>query len=122
MKANFPILTFDAAMATEDTLWVAGEAESHSAQQLRISDFLETVWKYPETIVSVTSHGAMIKVFLEVVGHPNPNFNLTTGQIMPVLISAERLKGSKDISGVTPPTTVKTCPLCGPAQENMEKQ
>jgi broad specificity phosphatase PhoE len=115
MKSNFPILTFDAAMPDEDTLWVEGRVESHSAQQLRISNFLESVSQHPETFVSVTSHGAMIKVFLEVVNHPNQNFNLTTGQIIPVLIRAERFKGLKNTSGVMPPTPIKTCPLCQPA-------
>jgi hypothetical protein len=112
MKANFPILTFDAAMPGEDKLWIAGKAEPHFAQQLRVSNFLETVSQHPETFVSVTSHGALIKVFLEVVGHPNPNFNLTTGQIMPVLIRVERFKGSKNTTGVPPTIPIKICPLC----------
>ena len=114
MKANFPILTFDAAMPDQDSLWMEGRAESHSAQELRVGRFLERVSHQPETFVSVTSHGSTIKVFLEVVGHPNPNFNMTTGQIIPVLIKAERFGGLKNTSGVTPPTPIKTCPLCGP--------
>jgi hypothetical protein len=115
MKANFPLLTFDAAMADQDPFWRAGKIESQSAQELRVSNFLETVSRNPETFVSVTTHGALIKVFLNVVGHPNPNFNLTTGQMIPALIRAESVKGLKDAAGVMPPAPTKTCPLCGQA-------
>jgi broad specificity phosphatase PhoE len=115
MEANFPILKFDTTMPEQDSLWMEGKAESRSAQALRVSRFLDVVWQQPETFVSVTSHGAMIQVFLEVVGHPNANFNLTTGQVMPVLVRGERLEGSRDTSRFMPPTPIETCPLCGPA-------
>jgi hypothetical protein len=100
-------------MPEQDTLWMEGKVESRSAEAFRVSRFLDTVWQQPKTFVSVTSHGAMIQVFLEVLGHPNANFNLTTGQIIPVLVRGERFEGSRDTSRVMPPTPIEACQLCG---------
>jgi hypothetical protein len=99
-------------MADQDPFWQAGMVESHSAQSLRVGNFLETVFNQPQTFVSVTTHGALIKVFLEVVGHPNPNFNLTTGQILPVFVKMERVRGAANKIDVSPSAPAKTCPIC----------
>jgi hypothetical protein len=114
MKAKFPLLTFNTDIKEEDPFWTAGKAESQSAQALRVSNFLESISHGPEIFLSITSHGALIKVFLDVVGHPNPKFNLTTGQIIPVLVRTERVMGLKNEVGIVPPLIVNTCPLCGP--------
>jgi len=119
MRAKFPLFVFDSTMEEEDPFWTAGKVESQSAQELRVTKFLEKVSRSPETFISVTSHGALIKVFLEVIGHPNPKFNLTTGQIVPVLVRTEEIKGEKADASVTPPTTATTCSLCGPTMGDM---
>jgi hypothetical protein len=99
-------------MADQDPFWHAGMVESHSAQLLRVTNFLETVFNQPETYVSVTSHGALIKVFLEVVGHPNANFTLGTGQIIPAFITMEKVRGATNKIHATPPAPAKNCPMC----------
>jgi hypothetical protein len=96
-------------MKDEDPFWTAGKVESQSAQELRVGSFLATVSRAPETFVSITSHGALIQVFLKVIGHPNPKFPLTTGQIIPTLVRTEIVKGVSDKVDVAPPATVRTC-------------
>lgn len=69
------------------------------------------------TVVSVTTHGVNVGPILEVVGHPNPKFNLTTGQSIAVLVKAERavLNTTTGGGGDDPPSPAATCGVCGPA-------
>jgi hypothetical protein len=53
-------------------------------------------------------------VFLDVIYRPYPKFNLTKGQIIPVLVRTERLRGLKEESAVALPPAVKTCPSWSP--------
>jgi hypothetical protein len=115
MKAYFPVLTFSAEMKEEDPFWTPGKVESQSMEEFRVSNFLESISRGPETFISITSHGALIKVFLDVIHHPNPKFNLTTGQVIPVLFRTERITAPQKESAVDPPSAAKACSLCGPA-------
>jgi hypothetical protein len=88
--------------------------ESSSAQSLRINRLLDDVFANDDsTFISFTSHAALISVILDAVGHPNPKFNLTTGQIVPALVRAEKVNGVRNTAGASPPVKVQTCPRCG---------
>jgi len=64
-------------------------------------------------VVSVTTHGVNINPLLSVGGHPNPMFNITTGQAVAVLVRATRVEGG--LGGVgEPPVPAAVCGVCGP--------
>lgn len=66
------------------------------------------------TFISFTTHGVVINPILQVIGYPNPSFNLTTGQAIPVLVKAQRVEdGSAGSQGeIEPPYPAKTCGSC----------
>lgn len=88
--------------------------ESASAQALRITEFLNEIFSTDgNSVVSVTTHGVNINPLLGIVGHPNPGFNITTGQAIAVLVRAERLKEERE-ARVDPPAPAESCGRCGP--------
>ena len=64
-------------------------------------------------VVSVTTHGVNINPLLGVVGHPNPKFNITTGQAVAVLLKAKRVESGLGSVG-EPPVPAAVCGVCSP--------
>jgi len=109
---RFPNYAFEPGFTEEDHLWTGKTVESQSAQVARVKKLLDDIFSTDRsTFISLTSHGATIAPILAVIGHPNPSFNLTTGQVIPVLVKAEKLEGEEAIS-VRPPAPAKTCGPC----------
>jgi broad specificity phosphatase PhoE len=98
----------------QDLAWVAGKAESQATTERRITTFLEQIYEQPEYFISVTSHGSITRAFLKVVGHPNPKFNITPGQIIPAIVRMEKMTKSKQELEVPGFSTLKKCDICGP--------
>jgi hypothetical protein len=119
---RFPLVHVDADMTEEDSLWKPGFSETDSSMQARARDFLNTVFSGPETIVSATSHGGLIRVLLEEIGYPNAAFRMHTSQNIPLLVRADKVPGKPRRAVVEPPRKAKTCNPCqGFSTETSEK-
>ncbi|KAK4451055.1 Phosphomutase-like protein 3 [Podospora aff. communis PSN243] len=114
IAARFPDYEFEEGFSEEDDLFTGKTIESASAQALRIKGFLDDLFENDESlVVSVTTHGVNINPLLGVVGHPNPRFNITTGQAVAMLVAAQRVEGEKGGVG-EPPVSAEVCGVCGP--------
>jgi broad specificity phosphatase PhoE len=112
IAATFPMMKLDADMPEEDALWHAGKGEPESNMKARSKEFLQTVFDGPETIVSGTSHGWIIRILLGVIKYPNPNFDMQTAQNIPLLIRGDKVSGKLEKAQAEGYTEVKTCPKC----------
>ncbi|KAJ6437268.1 phosphoglycerate mutase [Purpureocillium lavendulum] len=93
---------FEDGFAEHDELWEGaqskGETDAH--QRARSKTVLDDVFAHDDgTWISVTSHSGEIRALLAVLGHRE--FSLGTGQIIPVLVRAEAVRGGAP----APPTT-----------------
>ncbi|GJN67811.1 hypothetical protein PLICBS_001853 [Purpureocillium lilacinum] len=98
---------FEEGFTEEDELWQGaqskGETEAH--EQARSKTVLDDVFAHDDgTWLSVTSHSGEIRSLLAVLGHRE--FGLGTGQIIPVLVRAEAVRGG----GGSPPPGTTTAP------------
>ncbi|KAM7195801.1 Phosphomutase-like protein 3 [Naviculisporaceae sp. PSN 640] len=111
---RYPSYLFEPGFAEEDQLFTGESIESASAQSARVRRFLDDIFLNDKnTFVSVVTHGVNVGPMLEIIGHPNPKFNLTTGQSIAVLVKADKvvLNGT---AAVDPPTPAEVCGVCGP--------
>jgi hypothetical protein len=69
----------------DDKMWAQGMEESAESQRARVRSTLSTLGELNSTFISLTAHGAIINVFLEVMGYPNPKFPMGNAYILPVL-------------------------------------
>ena len=87
--------------------------ESPSAQTLRLRTLLDDIFSTDQnTFVSFTTHGVIVAPILQIIGHPNPAFNLTTGQVIPVLVKAQRNEVSGSEGSADPPSPAESCAPC----------
>jgi len=106
---NYPSYTFEDGFAEEDPLWDPLKRETDSAQDARSKTVLDDVFSNDDsTYISISSHSGEIGAILRVLGH-RP-FGLSTGQVIPVLVKAERVSGTAPTPTIAPYTTVSTCP------------
>jgi len=109
---RFPNYAFEEGFTEEDHLWTGRTIESQSAQVARVKSLLDDIFSTDRsTFISLTSHGATIAPILAVIDHPNPKFNLTTGQVIPVLVKAQKLE-KKEVTSISPPSPAKSCSPC----------
>jgi hypothetical protein len=88
-------VSFEPGFAEQDELWEKDYREPASARKYRLAQFLDDVWASDGGVVlSVTSHSGAIASMLEVVGHRR--FALETGGVVPVVVRAERVEGSRE--------------------------
>lgn len=125
IHALYPEWTFEKGFAEEDPLWDPVVRESAEAQDARTKVVLDDVFGSDEhTYISISSHSGEIASILRgmcalslwdmrkqltttVIGH-RP-FNLGTGQVIPVLVKAEKVYGASSSIAIPPATTVSTC-------------
>ncbi|CAK7267901.1 putative phosphoglycerate mutase pmu1 [Sporothrix epigloea] len=93
LHAGFPTVLFEDGFAETDPLWTGTTAESPAATDARSRALLDNVFATDDaTWISFTSHSGEITSLLRVLGHRA--FPLSTGQIIPVLVRAERFTES----------------------------
>ncbi|CAK7201543.1 putative phosphoglycerate mutase pmu1 [Sporothrix eucalyptigena] len=84
----FPDFAFENGFAEEDPLWTGTSDESDAANDVRSKKLLDDIFRSDDsTWISFTSHSGEISSLLRVLGHRV--FELSTGQIIPVLVRAE---------------------------------
>jgi len=104
----YPNFTFEKGFKEEDPLWDAIVRETDSAQDERSKTVLDDVFSHDDnTWISISSHSGEIGSILRVLGHQK--FSLGTGQVIPVLVKAETVKGDAPTTTIAPYTTVSTC-------------
>jgi hypothetical protein len=72
----------------QDSLWKAGMKEAKEHQSWRARKALAGLSDSQQTYISITAHGSIIRVFLEVMGHPNPRMSLPNSYIFPVFFKS----------------------------------
>ncbi|KAI8948991.1 phosphoglycerate mutase-like protein [Xylaria longipes] len=99
LAALFPNFRFEHGFAETDQLWRGGEDEGETpeAEFARTKIVMDDIFTNDDsTWISLTTHSGQIGVALQVLGHRA--FSLSTGQAIPALIQARRLR-------VDPPAT-----------------
>ena len=116
LQSQYPTYQFDveSAFPETDNLWKEHYTETLTSQSIRVKQFLDDIFSTDKnTIISMTSHGGLIAPILEAVGHPNPKFNLTTGQVIPALVRAVTGPDLVGDRGMEPMKEVRRCARCG---------
>ncbi|KAG7195516.1 uncharacterized protein KQ657_003279 [Scheffersomyces spartinae] len=91
IEERWPYVHFESNFTEHDNNWTPLLHETHQHRKYRARLFLQNLFKNDKnTIVHVTSHSGFISSLLKVVGHRN--WDLGTGQMIPVLIKANSLK------------------------------
>jgi broad specificity phosphatase PhoE len=85
----FPTYQFEPGFTETDELWRATESETDAAFGARAKAVLDDVFTTDKksTWISITAHSGAVAKLLEALNH-RP-FRLATGQIIPVLVTAE---------------------------------
>ena len=84
---------------------------------MRLATLLDDVFSTdPSTFISFTTHGVIINPMLQLIGHPNPAFNITPGQVIPVLLKAQKKEGAESTTVTVAPSPAKTCLSCLPGK------
>ncbi|CAK7275462.1 putative phosphoglycerate mutase pmu1 [Sporothrix epigloea] len=97
LHAQFPTVLFEDGFAETDSIWTGTTAETPVANDIRSQALLDDVFSTDDaTWISFTSHSGEITSLLRVLGHRA--FPLSTGQIIPVLVRAEKVTDSGDRS------------------------
>ncbi|KAI0467528.1 phosphoglycerate mutase-like protein [Xylaria cf. heliscus] len=99
IAALLPNFRFEDGFAETDHLWKGAEdeGETSGAEFVRTKTVMDDIFTHDKsTWISITTHSGQISVTLQVLGHRA--FSLSTGQAIPVLIQAKRLR-------VDPPAT-----------------
>jgi len=104
----FPTFTFEEGFKEDDPLWDPIVRETDSSQDARSKIVLDDVFSHDDgTYLSISSHSGEIGSLLRVLGHRK--FGLSTGQVIPVLVKAEKFDGKAPTTTIAPYTTVSTC-------------
>jgi broad specificity phosphatase PhoE len=112
---RFPAFRFGPEVTETDELWMEDMAETSAAHKARLQGLLEDIFSEDQNVfISMTSHAGTIRPLLSVVRHPNPDFNLKTGQVVPVLVRGERIQTREPYTAPGPPTKIQRCLPCGP--------
>ncbi|KAK1759839.1 Phosphomutase-like protein 3 [Echria macrotheca] len=120
IHARFPTYRFEPDFSEDDVLFRPGivtEYANSTAQRVRVRRLLDDVFTGDNsTYISFSTHGVVISPILEVIGYPNAGFSLGTGQVIPVLVRAEKVSdGPGGEAVVGGPVAAKACGVCGPA-------
>lgn len=95
----FPKFRFEENFNEADELWSPTLRETDSSIDVRTKTALDDIFATDaNTWISISSHSGAIASMLRVLGHRK--FGLGTGQVIPVLVKAEMVKGVEPI--VTP--------------------
>ncbi|EPE29330.1 Phosphoglycerate mutase-like protein [Glarea lozoyensis ATCC 20868] len=109
IHGHYPDWPFEEGFAEEDPLWDAELRESDEAMDIRLRKALDEVFGTDEnTWISISSHSGAIGSTLRVLGHRV--FSLGTGQVIPVLVKAEKAAGTGPPREKGPYFKVPTCP------------
>ncbi|KAM7198811.1 Phosphomutase-like protein 3 [Rhypophila sp. PSN 637] len=120
IQARYPKYKFEEGFTEQDEIFTGKTIESASGQSARVRKFLDDIFAADKsTFISVVTHGVNVGPLLEVIGHRNPKFNLTTGQSIAVLVKAERLVLNGTATVPEPPTPAESCGICGPAGSSL---
>lgn len=104
----YPGYQFESGFAEADTLWNGLTAEDSGSQFARSKIVLDEIFEEDEgTWISVTSHSGEISSLLSVLGHRV--FGLGTGQVIPVLVKAERVARAYPTKTIGGWTSQATC-------------
>ncbi|CAM1509500.1 Fc.00g032390.m01.CDS01 [Cosmosporella sp. VM-42] len=91
IKTLTPRIKFEKGFAENDELWRGVEGETSEHQLARSKEVLDDVFTNDKAVwISVTSHSGEIGKLLATLNHRA--FRLSTGQIIPVLVKAERVE------------------------------
>ncbi|KAF8862429.1 phosphoglycerate mutase family protein [Acephala macrosclerotiorum] len=105
---KYPNWPFEEGFQEEDELWSATLRETAEAQDQRTKVVLDDIFSDDKnTHISISSHSGEIASILRVVGHRD--FELSTGQMIPVLVKIERLNGILPPVKKVPWDEPKTC-------------
>lgn len=126
IREMYPEWTFEEGFAEEDPFWDPVVREPAEAQDARSKVVLDDIFtNNGKTYISISSHSGEISSILRgnyyrkyhfqtdkklmsvVIGHRN--FGLGTGQVIPVLVKAEKVYGTPPVTSIPPSTTVSTC-------------
>jgi hypothetical protein len=117
IEKTFSHLTFEPGFSDADPLWEKDYREPSSARRYRLATFLDDVWANDGNVfLSLTSHSGAIASVLEVIGHRK--FALETGGVIPVVVRAEKVEGSREVPPKEPsdaPPMCKEPPVMGGA-------
>ena len=95
IAAAYPAFVIEPALTQADELWRGHERESSRARDARLKELLDDVFTHDEAqTVWMSSHGGAIASILREVGHRD--FPVKTGQVLPVLVRAEKVEGSEE--------------------------
>ncbi|KAF4636322.1 hypothetical protein G7Y89_g1753 [Cudoniella acicularis] len=90
IQKAYPNWPFEHGFAENDLLWDANLRETNEAMDIRLREALDDIFSNDEkTFISISSHSGAIGSILRVLGHRD--FSLGTGQVIPVLVKAEKL-------------------------------
>ncbi|KAH8821123.1 phosphoglycerate mutase family protein [Xylogone sp. PMI_703] len=104
----YPEWVFEEGFTEEDELWKGDQRETHDGMDIRTRTVLDDVFSHDKnTWISITSHSGEIASILRVLRHRE--FDLGTGQAIPVLVKAETVEGQAPTPSGPPQTTVSTC-------------
>ncbi|KAI1186619.1 phosphoglycerate mutase-like protein [Nemania serpens] len=110
IAALLPRFRFEAGFVETDLLWrgAEDEGETAGAQLRRTKSVLDDIFSRDgNTWVSITSHSGQIAASLSVLGHRV--FGLSTGQAIPVLVRAMRVRDATPTSTSAAFTSEATC-------------
>ncbi|ERT01384.1 hypothetical protein HMPREF1624_02630 [Sporothrix schenckii ATCC 58251] len=108
IKKAFPGFVVEHGFVEHDPLWTGTTDEPPEDHDIRNQALLDDVFGSDDsTWISFTSHSGAIASLLRVLGH-RP-FPLSTGQIISVLVRADRVDGHKGPGAGVPWTTADTC-------------
>ncbi|KUJ11981.1 phosphoglycerate mutase family protein [Mollisia scopiformis] len=108
IHGKYPNWPFEEGFAEEDELWSATLRETAEAQDQRTKVVLDDIFSNDEnTHISISSHSGEISSILRVLGHRA--FALSTGQMIPVLVKIEKVKGTLPPVVKAPWDKPKTC-------------
>ena len=75
-------------MTEEDSFWIQGMNEPVTERLYRAQLTLEAIGWSESVYHSMTAHGSIIRSFLEVLGHPNPNIPMSNAYTLPVFFES----------------------------------
>lgn len=105
-----PTYDFEYGFTEDDELWRADARETDPALDTRMTTLLDDVFSHDDsTFISFTSHSGALGGVLRVIGHRK--FNLATGSVIPALVKAEKVSGSRPPGNFT----YAPAPSCGPS-------
>ncbi|KAG9229240.1 histidine phosphatase superfamily [Amylocarpus encephaloides] len=108
IQKNYPDWPFSEGFSEEDPLWDAELRETGEAMDRRLRRAVDEIFGSDKnTWISISSHSGAIASILRVLGHQT--FSLGTGQVIPVLVKAEKVAGEGPPREKGPYTRVSTC-------------